>query len=158
MRVRPLAAADYDEVIGRLDDWWGGRSMTDMLPRLFFDHFANTSLVAEDDSGRIAGFLVGFVSPTRPDQAYVHFVGVSPDDRRAGLARSLYLRFFDIVGGHGCESVHCVTSPVNRTSIAFHTSIGFVCEPADGDSDGVPVARDYDGPGQDRVRFSCRLA
>ena len=41
-----------------------------------------------------------------------------------------------------------MTSPVNEGSIAFHESLGFVAE---------RVAKDYDGPGEDRVLFVKRL-
>ena len=37
---------EYREIIGSVDSWWGGRRMTPMLPRLFFDHFFKTSFVA----------------------------------------------------------------------------------------------------------------
>ena len=42
--------------------------MVDMLPKLFFVHFRDTSFVAERN-GELSGFLVGFLSqsePTRP--------------------------------------------------------------------------------------------
>ena len=42
--------------------------MRAMLPRLFFEHFRDTSFVAEED-GEIVGFLCGFLSQTYPDQA-----------------------------------------------------------------------------------------
>ena len=54
-----------------------------LLPRLWFQHFTGTSWIAEDDEGRIVGFLVGFVSPDRPDEAYIHMVGTSPNHRGA---------------------------------------------------------------------------
>ena len=51
--------------------------MVDMLPKLFFVHFRDTSFVAERN-GELAGFLVGFLSQSEPDAAYVHFVGGQP--------------------------------------------------------------------------------
>ena len=51
-------------MIAVIDGWWGGRPMADMLPRLFFEHFTDTSFAAERD-GRLTGFLVGFVSQSR---------------------------------------------------------------------------------------------
>jgi hypothetical protein len=59
--IRHLEPADYDPIIRVLNDWWGGRQMADMLPRLFFVHFHPTSFVAEAD-GRVVGFLAGFAS------------------------------------------------------------------------------------------------
>ena len=96
--------------------------MVDMLPRLFFAHFRDTSFVAERD-GELAGFLAGFLSQSDPEAAYVHFVGVSPEERGSGLGREL-------------------TSPANAGSLAFHQAIGF--EPS-------PPQPGYDGPGEERV-------
>jgi hypothetical protein len=49
VRIRPIRPSDYRTVIAVIDDWWGGRHMADMLPRLFFEHFTDTSFAAERD-------------------------------------------------------------------------------------------------------------
>jgi len=149
--LRPLRPSDHAAVIAVIDDWWGGRRMADMLPRLFFEHFTDTSFAAER-AGELAGFLVGFLSQSRPAEAYVHFVGVHPGGRGLGLGRRLYEAFFDAVSARGRTVVRAVTAPVNTGSIAFHRRMGFEVEPGAGDGD-LPVAAGYDGPGQDRVRF-----
>jgi L-amino acid N-acyltransferase YncA len=146
--LRHAEPSDHARVLAVLDEWWGGRSMTAMLPRLFFVHFRPTSFVLEKD-GRLTGFLCGFVSQTDPAQAYVHFVGVDPQQRGLGTGRRLYERFVTAVREQGCTTVRAVTSPVNTGSIAFHTAIGFTVEDPDGS--------DYDGPGEDRVRFVLRI-
>ncbi len=109
--IRNAEPSDYARVIGVIDEWWGGRPMAAMLPKLFFVHFRDTSFVAEDDDG-LAGFLCGFRSQTFQDEAYVHFVGVDPGRRGGGLGRELYERFFDAIAPRG--TVRAVTSP--RTS------------------------------------------
>src|SRR5690349_24491190 len=119
VRIRPIRPSDYRPVIAVIDDWWGGRHMADMLPRLFFEHFTDTSFAAERD-GELAGFLVGFRSQSRPGEAYIHFVGIHPGERGHGLGRELYERFFDAARAGGCDRVRAVTSPVNRGSIGFH--------------------------------------
>ena len=139
IELRHAEPDDHPRVTRVIDDWWGGREMAAMLPRLFFVHFRDTSFVAEED-GELAGFLCGFRSQTHADEAYVHFVGVSPAFRGHGLGRLLYERFFDAIAPR--TVVRCVTSPVNEASVAFHTSIGFEVE---------KVAEDYDGRGGDRV-------
>src|SRR5690348_8161397 len=96
MLIRAAEPADYGRVIDVVDEWWGGRPMAAMLPKLFFVHFADTSFVAEDE-GSLAGFLVGFRSQTHEDEAYVHFVGIDPAHRGSGLGRELYERFFTAV-------------------------------------------------------------
>jgi predicted GNAT superfamily acetyltransferase len=140
--VRRAQAEDHPRVLAVAEQWWGGRPISGLAKRLFFDHFADTSLVAEDEAG-LAGFLVGFLSQARPDEAYIHMVGVRPDRRGSGLARGLYERFFDLARGHRRGVVTCITSPINRGSIAFHTAMGFTAE----------LDPDHEGPGQDRVFF-----
>ncbi len=154
--IRHADPADYGPIIAVVNAWWGGRPMADMLPKLFFVHFRPTSFVAEAE-GRVVGFLAGFRSQTHSAQAYIHFVGVDPAWRRAGVARALYHRFFDAVRELGCSEVHGVTSPVNRRSIRFHASMGFEVLPGDAELDGIPYVADYDGPGESRVRLRKRL-
>ena len=154
--IRQLSVADYPFVISVIDRWWGGRQMADMLPRLFFEHFTDTSFAAERD-GSLAGFLAGFISQSRPGEAYIHFVGVDPAERGGGLGRLLYETFFLAAEARGCVLVRAITSPVNRGSIALHQRMGFRLEPGDAEVDGVPVSSGYDGPGGDRVRFTRSL-
>ena len=123
-----------------------------MLPKLFFVHFRQTSFVAEQGEN-IVGFLVGFVSQTFSNEAYIHFVGVHPDFRKKGLGRALYERFFDSTKKRGCNVVRCVTSPVNKGSVSFHLRMGFYIEPGLKNVDTIPVVEDYDGRGEDRVLF-----
>lgn len=154
--LRHAETSDYLSIITILDSWWGGRHMSDMLPKLFFAHFRPTSFVAECD-GNIVGFIVGFVSQTSSEEAYIHFVGVHPDFRKGGLGRTLYERFFEVTSKLGCRVVRCVTSPVNKSSISFHQRMGFVVEAGDKTVDGISVFENYDGVGEDRVLFLKRL-
>lgn len=150
--IRCVNESDYTYIIGVLDKWWGGRRMADMLPRLFFKHFSNTSFVFEED-GKIIAFLIGFASQTYPGHAYIHFLGIHPEYRKAGLGRQMYQTFFDAIKLLGCSTVHLVTSPVNKNSISFHQRIGFEIVPGDCVIDGISIHRNYDGPGEDRVVF-----
>jgi predicted GNAT superfamily acetyltransferase len=156
VQLREIRPSDYRPVISVVDDWWGGRHMADMLPHLFFEHFTGTSFVAELD-GELAGFLVGFISQSRPGEAYIHFVGIRPAERGSGLGRLLYERFFATAAARGCALVRAVTSPVNHGSVSFHTRLGFAVEPGDKQVNGIQVAADYDGDGHDRVRFVKQL-
>ena len=151
--IRNAEAGDYQAIINVLDEWWGGRQMASMLPKLFFVHFRPTSFVAEDND-LIVGFVIGFVSQTLRYEGYIHFLGVHPDFRKQGLGRRLYERVFDSMLGAGCRIVRCVTSPVNKGSIAFHMNMGFDPENSGTIIDGIPVFEDYDGVGEDRVLFS----
>ena len=148
LEIRHAQPADYGRVIGRVNAWWGGRDMAPMLPKLFFVHFEGTSFVVDDDEGQLAGFLIGFLSQADDEEAYIHFVGVSPERRGEGLGRRLYERFFEEARSHGRKRVRCVTSPVNERSVAFHEALGFAVE---------KVVEDYDGPGEDRVLLVRQL-
>jgi ribosomal protein S18 acetylase RimI-like enzyme len=144
--IRHAEPADHARVVAVVDEWWGGRAMAAMLPRLFFVHFRDTSFVAEDDGG-LAGFLCGFRSQTFENEAYIHFVGVDPGRRAAGLGRELYERFFAAIEPR--TIVRAVTSPVNERSVAFHQALGFEID---------AVEDDYDGRGEARVRLVKDLA
>lgn len=156
VEIRNATPGDYDVVIPLIDSWWDGRSMAAMLPRLFFQHFAPWTFVAVRD-GVLVGFLAAFKSQTRPEQIYCHFIGVDPSDRGIGIGRALYLRLFTDAVEDGCREVQAVTSPVNRASIAFHQRIGFEPLPGSNLRHSVPYVPDYDGPGEDRVRFQMIL-
>ena len=161
--TRPATAGDHRAIVGCVQRWWGdsrtpeqARELSLLLPRLFLQHFAGTSLVVEDASG-IRAFLVGFHSADAPDEAYIHFVGVDPRDRGTGVARALYARFFAQAAAAGRHTVRAITSPANTGSVAFHRAMGFEVEPGDREVDGVAVHSDYDGPGRHRVCFRRRL-
>ena len=156
MNIRTITTGDYSQIINVVDDWWGGRAMRDMLPKLFFTHFQNTSFIA-DQTGERIGFLIGLLSQTYLDEAYIHFVGVHPRYRNAGVGQMLYERFFEVARGAGRHIVRCVTSPSNKTSIAFHRRMGFVMEQSEFEVDGIPIAPDYDGQGGHRVLFARHI-
>jgi predicted GNAT superfamily acetyltransferase len=70
------------------------------------------------------------------------------------LGHQLYERVFEAMIGQGCRVVRCVTSPINKASIAFHLHFGFEPEISEKIVEGISVVEDYDGPGEDRVLFS----
>ncbi|RCJ42553.1 GNAT family N-acetyltransferase [Nostoc minutum NIES-26] len=155
-KIRHAEAEDYNLVNSIINDWWGGRAMRDMLPKLFFVHFQETSFVAESDN-QLIGFLIGFFSQTYSDQAYIHFVGVHPEFRRHRIGKALYECFFNTVLNNKRNLVYCVTSPVNKLSIEFHHKMGFYSIPSQNKIDGVFVHCNYDGFGEDRVLFCKQL-
>lgn len=152
MKIRSVKSSDYYIISPLINEWWGGRNMSDMLPKLFFDHFTNSSFIAEKNE-EIIGFLIGFLSQSQPDESYIHFVGVHPDFRKHNIGKELYNQFFKVVKQNGCNMVRCVTSPVNKISIAYHTKLGFEIEKGDKKIGDIEVNTNYDGPNQDRVLF-----
>ena len=162
--VRQAREADHGALVECVRRWWGdsrtpaqARELSMLLPRLFLQFFSGTSLVVED-AGGVRAFLVGFHAADNDTDAYIHFVGVDPEMRGQGVARDLYTAFFRRAAEAGRTDVRAITSPANRGSIAFHRAMGFTTEPGDYEVDGVPVHKDYDGPGQDRVCFHRKIS
>jgi len=151
--IRNAQPSDHDHIICALQNWWGERDLTAMLPRLFLKHFNDTSLIIENKDQMI-GFLIGFMSPALKHEAYVHFMGVHPDFRKKGVGKTLYERFFDICRKNGRTVIRACTSPVNKGSVGFHRSIGFQIESGDDEIDGIPVTRDYNRAGDHKVLFT----
>lgn len=138
--------ADFDWISKVVDDWWG-RPVAHAIPRLFLDHFWSTSFVVRRSDTPVA-FLIAFMSPSEPEQTYIHFVGVDPGARGLGIGRDLYNRFFDMCRNDGRLLVKCITAPHNKESIEFHRRMGFdVSEPVD----------NYNSAGVAHVVFAKRL-
>ena len=145
-RPRAATPADYDPIAAVIDEWWG-RPVLPALPRLFFDLFHRTSLVADGPGGPEA-FLVGILSSSDARHAYIHFAGVAPQARGRGLGRVLYEAFFGLARADGRSLVSAITAPGNSGSVAFHRRMGFtVTGPVPG----------YNGPGMDRIVFTRAL-
>lgn len=154
--VRPLVPDDYGTIATLADAWSRGRFIGVALPRSFFQHFSNTSLVLES-GGDIVGVLIGFQSPADRAVAYIHYAAVSPRCRRRGLGRLLYERFFEHMRLLGCREVQSIAPPVNSGLIAFHRQLQFEVVQAGGFANGIVVSLDYAGPGQHRVLFRREL-
>jgi pimeloyl-ACP methyl ester carboxylesterase/ribosomal protein S18 acetylase RimI-like enzyme len=166
LTLRSPTESDHARVMDVMVEWWGratreGRDIRGLLPRLFFQHFNDTSFIVEkpalseaEGDGALVAFLIGFISQSEPRAGtpfrvgYIHFAGVHPEHRRVGLGRALYERFFELARARGAREVLSITAPINTGSIAFHTRLGFVA------SRPIP---DYDGPGDDRITFRREL-
>ncbi|MDP3209877.1 MAG: GNAT family N-acetyltransferase, partial [Rhodoglobus sp.] len=118
--------------------------------------FTQTSWIVSSESGEIGAFLIGFRSQDDPAICYIHFVGVDPEVRRAGLGTGLYELFFETMKDLGCSEVRAITGSFNRRSQAFHEALGFAAH-GDRGIDGVLAYADYDGPGEPRVAFTRAL-
>ena len=152
---RPIPE-DHDRVMGVIAEWWGGRDLRTLLPRIFFEHFRSASLLAEHED-QLVGFLVGFDCPDHPGEAFVYFCGVHPGWRRTGLGRDLYRRFCLRAERMGCTVVRAVTASANTTAVAFHLGLGFTLLPGAHEVDGIPVAREPGPHGDWLVHFALPL-
>lgn len=128
--MRNAKPSDHKRVMNIMLEWWGGRDLRHGLPRLWFDHFNDTSFIIEDDN-EVVSFLVGFMSQSQADTGYIHFVGVHPDHRQKGLGEFMYQQFFELCLWKKRTIVCAITSPVNTSSIAFHARMGFDVEDQD---------------------------
>ena len=127
LKLRNAMPSDYARIISVMPEWWSGRDLTALLPELFLVHFCDTSFIIEQGF-ELIGFLVGFMSQSRRNEAYIHFVGVHPDFRKVGIASSLYEQFFMVCRRRGRFTVRACTSIVNTGSIEFHARKGFQVE------------------------------
>ena len=159
LTLRHPTEDDHVRIVGLVDEWWQGRRMRALLPRLWFQHFTGTSWVAEDADGRLLGFVVAFVSQDDPTTGYVHMIAADPNRRRSGVGRALYEQVFEDLGSRGVRRVKAITWPGNRQSVAFHRAIGFRVDDGPGTQNlyGTPAYADYDGEGDDRVVFTRDL-
>ena len=161
VKFRRPTEDDHARIVGLVDEWWGGgRRLRALLPRLWFEHFGGTSWIAESDDGTVLGFLVGFLSPDRPDEAYAHMIATNPNRRRLGLGRALYERFFEDARAAGRRRVRAVTWPGNRVSVEFHRALGFRADDGPGTIGiyGTSAYPDYDAEGEDRAVLVRDLA
>lgn len=154
--IREIEPDDCAPIRSVAEAWWGGPVESDCLTKWFFRHFGQTCFVAVKE-GRIVGFVLGFLSQSLPDEAYIRLVMVDPDCRGMGIARALYEEFIETVRDLGRSAVVCVTAPSKSGSIAFHARLGFRMDAQERMAEGLPVCDDYDGRGGRRVVFRLEL-
>jgi len=147
---------DFFEIKKDIADFWGSdRTLYLHHPMLIYE-FGNTAFLVRDDDC-IAAYLLGFFSQTE-NLAYVHLVGVRARYQRQGLGRKLYCHFIRQAQDKGIQRLKAITTADNHRSIAFHTrqmGMHMLGEPGGA---GVPVVRDYSGPGMDRVVFEMDIS
>ncbi len=150
MEITNCTKQDFDQILTEFKDFWDSdRTMALHHPILIYE-FGNSAFIIRDGQ-KVAAYLFGFLSQTSPT-GYVQLLSVRQGYRKQGLARRLYDHFTGFALAHGCTKLKAITSPVNSLSIAFHKSIGMMPTGED-NIDGIPVIKDYSGPGRDRVIF-----
>lgn len=157
--VRPTEA-DYDTLITVVDEWWAGRPVRRLLPRLWLRHFAGWSWLARLDGDRLVGFAIGLPSPGLPDTVALHLLGVDPNHRRRGIGRGLAARLADDATAAGANRIETVIATGDPVAVAFLRAVGYavVAGPGRRPIHGVPAHADYDGPGEDRILLVRDLA
>lgn len=125
LRVRPAREGDDDLVRVALAEWMSPERAVALAPHVAGATSSGTAFVVQDESGSVAGFVVGFVEPDAPGVGYVHFVWVSPEHRGHGVARALYEHLFEALRAAGCREVRAVVSERSKGARAFHDHLGF---------------------------------
>ncbi len=154
MKVTLCAKSDFDQIITDFVDFWGDERTKSLHNPILYYEFGNSAFVAKEGD-KVVGYLFGFISQTEP-VGYVKFIGVRRSYQKRGIGRRLYEHFAEFARGRGCKELKAITSPSNKVSVAFHKSIGMqmLGKP---NEEGVPVVRDYSGPGIDRVVFRKKI-
>ena len=155
-KIRNSKSEDHIRIIEVMEDWWEGRDLTWMVPKLFLIHFNNTSFIIKKNNNLVA-FLIAFLSPANEKEGYIHIVGVHPDYRGLRIGEYLYNQFFQICRDHNRNTVRSCTSPINKGSIEFHRRIGFKIRKGNAVIDGVDVTLDYNKPGDTKVLFEINI-
>ncbi|SHO43941.1 GNAT family N-acetyltransferase [Desulfopila aestuarii] len=150
--TRNVNLGDHQKIIDVMPNWWGGRDLTSGLSKIYFIHFQNSSFVTLND-GNIIGFLIGFMSQSIKNQAYIQLAGVDPNFRKQGVAKMLYNEFYEICKKSSISTVTSCTSPVNELSIKFHQSMGFEILKGDCIENGYEITSNYLGEGNHKVLF-----
>jgi len=82
-------------------------------------HFSDTSVVAEDETGGLAGFIPAYRLPGRPDTLFVWQVAVDPEARELGVGLSMLESLLDRVLPLGVRFLETTISPKNAPSRAL---------------------------------------
>lgn len=156
LNIRNSKPSDHGRIIRVMKEWWDGRDLTWMLPKLFLNHFYNTSYVIEKNDSLMA-FLIGFLSQSNTNEGYIHFAGVHPDYRGIGLGAYLYEQFYRVCKQNKRGIIRSCTSPINKGSIEFHKRMGFQIEQGNAEIDGISVTLDYNKPHDPKVLFKKNI-
>ena len=154
IKITLCTKSDWDQILNDFIDFWGDERTKSLHNPILLYEFGNSAFVAKEGE-KVVGYIFGFISQTEPI-GYVKFIGVRKSRQKKGIGRKLYKHFAEFARGQGCKELKAITSPTNKVSIAFHKSIGM--KPSgEPNEEGIPVIKDYSGPGIDRVVFRKKI-
>jgi GNAT superfamily N-acetyltransferase len=108
--IRHIEQDDCGAILEVASEWWGSSHSSDMFTKWYIQHFKDTCLLAEEN-GKMIGFVIGFLSQSNPDEAYIRIVMVDPAFHGKGVGQALYEKFFERVAVSGRSTIRCVTAP-----------------------------------------------
>ncbi|BBP90496.1 hypothetical protein BsIDN1_41140 [Bacillus safensis] len=137
--IRQVKLSDFYAVTSVIQSWWGEAEICAQNCQSYFSNIFSKQVLLLLKKGELIGFLVGFLSQSHSDEAYIHFVGVHPDHRKLKIGKILYQAFYEAAEKEGRTTIKAITAPVNKVSIAYHTKLGFQIEKGDKTVDGISV-------------------
>jgi GNAT superfamily N-acetyltransferase len=155
MEITICSKTDFDQIVTEYSDFWDYNRTLPLHHPTIINEFGNSAFVIKEGE-KVVAYLFGFLSQTGP-VGYINLISVRRGYRKKGLGKDLYDHFTKFARENGCIQLKAITSPANTLSIAFHKSIGMMPTGQDNEQ-GVPVVKDYSGPGQDRFIFIKRIA
>jgi GNAT superfamily N-acetyltransferase len=150
MLVRNAFPRDFIEVANKAKEWADLVIERESIYRVMTEHFRSTCFIAED-RGQMIGYLLGFRSQYRPEEAIVHLTQVAPRLRGNGIGRRMFGQFQASVKTMGCTRITAHSRPENNSCNRFYKAMGFETAPGEIEVNGMPCVKDYNGPGKHRV-------
>jgi GNAT superfamily N-acetyltransferase len=118
--------------------------------------FGTTSFIASSD-GTLAGGVLACVNQSKANEVYVGQVAVQERWRGRGVTGRLLEAVGEEARRRGCQRVWLSTDPANPAARVW-PRYGFAVLPGNDEANGLPVTRDFKGPGKHRALFERRLA
>ena len=155
MPISQATKADFDQIVTEIADFWGSDRTLHLHHAGLIYEFGDTAFVIREGD-QVAAYLFGYLAQTGPDR-------LRPSGRGTGRipgpgTRTSTLRPLHGRGAgarlHGPQGDHHAHQPrLDRLPYP----VGDDPCAASPNADGVPVVRDYAGPGLDRVVFHLPL-
>lgn len=155
LKIRNTLEEDFVEIADLAENCSPMETERNSIYHIFTKFFKSTSFVAELPSEEIGGFLLGFISPENPEEAYIHLLCVDPKMRGKHIGKKLVEKFIDEVALKGCKKICLSTKPINWNSISFYKKMGFLEDQNQETINilGVNAVKNYNGMGQHMVVF-----
>ncbi len=122
----------WNSLRGILPDRFVEEAIEDVGKKMYSDRLVSAiedpkriMLVAEEN-GKIIGLAQGRAN--KGGYSWLGFMGVSPENRRMGIARKILEEFISYSKSAGCTKVSLNTAPVLKPAIKLYTEMGFIPE------------------------------
>lgn len=152
MLVRNAFPDDFLGIANKSKEWADLVIERESIYHILTLHFRDTCFIAED-RGEMIGYLLGFRSQARPEEAFIHLVQVAPRLRGNGVGHRLFNQFQSSAKAMGCTKIVTLSKPENNYCNSYHKAMGFsvVDEENTIEVNGMRAIKDYNGPGKHMV-------